>query len=388
MRERFAAFAWSVLGLNILVVIWGAFVRASKSGAGCGESWPLCNGELLPKAPALPTIIEFTHRVTSGLALLVLIALVVWAFRLFPKGHIVRRVSAWSAAFMVVECLIGAALVLLGHVAENPALARGYTLSVHLVNTMFLLGSLALTAWWAGRDEGALGPARPVQKPLFGVAVALLLVAMVVGAIAALGDTLYTATTHAEGLRANFAQDSHPFVRMRILHPILAAAAGVCLFGLGLRAALATTETFLVRVLGAAVAGLTIVQILLGALNIVLLVPIYMQLIHLFFADLVWLALVLFAAESMWPQAARVPAGMKIAWGVMLCLTGITGIIMPIMPGWIFLIPGLLILSEYVPALKRLVEWLREKMPKHIAWQKRPEAWEVPPEPHDPAARP
>ncbi|HBY58985.1 MAG TPA: cytochrome oxidase assembly protein [Solibacterales bacterium] len=308
MARKFAAFAWAVLGVQVLVVLWGAFVRASKSGAGCGESWPLCNGELLPKAAALPTVIEFTHRVTSGLALLVLLGLVFWAFRLFPKGHNVRRAAAWSGIFMIVECLIGAALVLLGHVAENPALARGYTLSVHLVNTMFLLGSIALTAWWADREELRFAPASSGGRRGLAVAFASLLVAMVVGAIAALGDTLFTATTHAEGLQANFAADAHPFVRLRILHPILAGAAGLYLLWLGLRPVLTGTAPPLTRRLGAALAALTLVQFLMGALNIALLVPIPMQLVHLFFADAVWLVLVLFAAESLWPRAQAAAA--------------------------------------------------------------------------------
>ncbi len=109
-RKRFAAYAWFVLAFAIAAVLWGAGVRATGSGAGCGDQWPLCNGGWLPRAPALHTIIEFTHRITSGPTLgLFVIILVVFAFRLFPRRHIVRRLAVLVAMFTVTEALIGAA---------------------------------------------------------------------------------------------------------------------------------------------------------------------------------------------------------------------------------------------------------------------------------------
>src|SRR6266851_6823632 len=127
MKQRFAAYAWFVLAVHVAVVLWGAFVRATGSGAGCGEHWPLCNGEVLPRAPLLATIIEFTHRITSGVALIVVIGLVVYAWRAYPKGHVVRLGALLSLIFTLTEALIGAALVLLGHVAKNSSTGRGVT---------------------------------------------------------------------------------------------------------------------------------------------------------------------------------------------------------------------------------------------------------------------
>ena len=88
-----ARFAWGVLAINIVVILWGAFVRASGSGAGCGSHWPLCNGEVVPVAVQVQTVIEFTHRVTSGTAFLLVIGLLVWARRAFPVGHQVRAAA-------------------------------------------------------------------------------------------------------------------------------------------------------------------------------------------------------------------------------------------------------------------------------------------------------
>ncbi len=86
-ETRFARYAWSALAFHLGVILWGAFVRASGSGAGCGQHWPLCNGQVVPGTPLTATIIEFTHRLTSGIAVVSVLVLVVWAFRGFPHGY-------------------------------------------------------------------------------------------------------------------------------------------------------------------------------------------------------------------------------------------------------------------------------------------------------------
>jgi len=314
MRQKFARFAWFVLAVQIVVILWGAFVRASKSGAGCGEHWPLCQGELLPRAPELPTIIEFTHRITSGLALVVVAVLVVRAFRLFPAGHIVRKTAAWSGVFMIGECLIGAALVLLGHTALNPSLSRGITLSIHLINTLLLLAALTLTAWWARRDPAQpAASVTPSVRRSLALAGAGLIVAGVVGAIAALGDTLYTATTLAQGVQQDFAAEAHPFVRIRILHPILAVIAGFYLVVAAVRIMSAKEAGQRVWYLGIALIALVVTQFGIGTLNIILLVPIPMQIVHLLFADALWITYVLFSAEVVRPLAAAERTEFRLA---------------------------------------------------------------------------
>ena len=52
-------FAWGVLGYNLAVILWGAYVRATGSGAGCGSHWPLCNGTIVQPSPTTATLIEF-----------------------------------------------------------------------------------------------------------------------------------------------------------------------------------------------------------------------------------------------------------------------------------------------------------------------------------------
>src|SRR5947209_11898521 len=151
--SRFAAFAWGVVAYNLTVILWGAYVRASGSGAGCGNHWPLCNGEVIPRAERIQTLIEFIHRVTSGLTVILILTLAIWAFLTFPKKHPARKGAALSLIFIVTEALIGAGLVLFELVAQNASLARAMFISVHLVNTFLLLAFLTLTAWWASGFE-------------------------------------------------------------------------------------------------------------------------------------------------------------------------------------------------------------------------------------------
>src|SRR5256714_12976957 len=153
--NRFAAFAWFVTALTLAVILWGAYVRASRSGDGCGAHWPLCNGTVVPDATHAKTLVEFAHRATSGLAFLFVVGLVAWAFRAFGRGHAARKAAVASGVFIVTESLIGAGLVLLRLVADNASVARALYLSVHLVNTFLLVAALALTAWCATEERAS-----------------------------------------------------------------------------------------------------------------------------------------------------------------------------------------------------------------------------------------
>ncbi|MBI5549087.1 MAG: COX15/CtaA family protein, partial [Deltaproteobacteria bacterium] len=218
--RSYSRFAWGVLAYNLAVISWGAYVRATGSGAGCGQHWPTCQGAVVPRSPSLETMVEYSHRLSSGLALLLTVALVAGAFRFFPKGHPARRGAVLSGGFMALEALLGAGLVLFGLVAKDTSLARGVVMPIHLVNTLLLLAAFALTAWWASggadfklRGQGGLG-----LVLLVGLLGMLALGAS--GAITALGDTLFPASSLAEGWRQDVSPAAHFFLRVRILHPV------------------------------------------------------------------------------------------------------------------------------------------------------------------------
>jgi heme A synthase len=300
----FSRYAWGVLGYNLLVILWGAFVRATGSGAGCGNHWPLCNGVVIPRAPQIETVIEFVHRVTSGLALLAVLVLIIWALRAYPPGSTVRRGAWLSVIFILTEALLGAGLVLFEWVAQDASLGRAISIVLHLINTFFLLASLSLTAWWASGGQAATFRQPGLLPWLVGAGILGALALGASGALTALGDTLFPAGSLAEGLRQDFSPTAHFLTRLRVLHPTIAVLIGSYLLVLAgvLRIKYASpTVTPLARILTLAV----FLQLAAGVINVLLLAPVWMQLVHLLLADLVWISLVLGAAAGL-PEAQAI----------------------------------------------------------------------------------
>jgi heme A synthase len=294
--NRFAKYAWVVLAFNILVILWGAYVRATGSGAGCGNHWPLCDGQVIPRAPEIKTLIEFSHRVTSGVALLLVLGLLIWAFRAYPRGHLIRRGATASFLLIVVEALLGAGLVLFELVAHNDSLARAISVALHLANTFLLLGALTLTAWWAsGHDPIDLRGQAPLTR-LLGLGLAGTILIGASGAIVALGDTLFPAQSLAAGLGQDLDSTAHFLIRLRVIHPLIAVGVGLYLiivaayFGLPNPSLKRSAQTLIV---------LVVIQLSAGSLNVLLLAPVWMQIVHLLLADLTWVALVAFSASTL-----------------------------------------------------------------------------------------
>ena len=301
---RLARFAWAVLAYNLAVIAWGAYVRATGSGAGCGAHWPLCNGEVLPRGARVATLIEFSHRATSGLALLSVVALLIWTWRACRPGHPARRGAALAMFFMLTEAGVGAGLVLFQLVADNASFARAMFLSVHLINTFTLLACVALTAWWLSGGAPVSVRARPGRATAVGALCLGVLVVATSGAIAALGDTLFPVSSLSSALWADLSVTSHVLIRLRILHPVLAAVTAVAVV-LGARRIAAGSGPAAER-LATVVTSLTFTQVALGMLNVFLLAPVWMQLLHLLTADLVWVALILLGASVLPSPAAGV----------------------------------------------------------------------------------
>jgi heme A synthase len=299
---KFRQFAWAALAYNELVVLWGAYVRASGSGAGCGNHWPLCNGTVLPTAPQVATLIEFSHRITSGLALIAVVALCISSFRIFPRGHRVRGLCVASVAFLFMEALLGAGLVLFNYVAQNASIGRAVYLAAHLTNTLLLLGALAAAAWFAVAEPIEL-KLKEVPWPFWAV-LPVAVVVCITGTVAALGDTLFPSATLAAGMRQDFSPAASFLVRLRLVHPLVAAVSGL-LFATVAFFALRVSSRSTMRTLSILVIVTTFIQLCAGMANLALLAPVWMQIAHLFLADVVWVALVLFVAESAVPIRVR-----------------------------------------------------------------------------------
>lgn len=300
--SRFAKYAWFVLAYNVVVILWGVFLRASKSGDGCGQHWLTCHGEVIPSAPELKTVIEFSHRITSALDGFIVIGLLVWAFLRWKSGKTdlnrrILKTAIGSFAFVIVEGLLGAGLVLTGNTAENLTAARPFWAAGHLITTLILLTFLTLTAWFASGGKAFNFKTEPKTRLLLALGVFGFLLIGLSGSIAALSNLLFPSQSIAEGITKDFSTTSNILLRLRISHPILSIMASVYMIFLAgwLRKKSENEET--VTRWSNVLSILILVQIGFGALTLLTLAPIVMQVGHLLLADLVWISFVLLTAS-------------------------------------------------------------------------------------------
>jgi heme A synthase len=294
--SAFAKYSWFVLIFNLLVVLWGVFLRASKSGDGCGQHWLTCHGEVIPSAPELKTVIEFSHRITSAIAFFLVAALLIWTFKKYAKGDPIRKTAVLSFVFIITEAAVGAGLVLTGNTAETLSASRPFWMAGHLINTFILLGFLTLTARYASGGQHLRWEVG--KKFLFPIALAGLVVLIIglSGSIAALANMIFPSGTLAEGLAKDLSPTSNVLLRLRLLHPITAILGSVFLIFLtGWMAKAAGNERSVTK-WSNILSILILVQLAFGSATLFMLAPILMQLGHLFLADAIWISLVLFMA--------------------------------------------------------------------------------------------
>lgn len=300
--NKLATYAWFVLGYNLLVILWGVFLRASLSGDGCGEHWLTCGGEFVPSAPELKTQIEFFHRITSSLAGLIVIGLVIAAAVKYSRERtrrnlIVRRMAIASLVFIIIEGALGGLLVLTGNTAANWTPQRPFWMAAHLVNTFTLVAIIALTARFAsGGATFSLRDASRRAKLLMAVSVTGIFLVGMSGSIAALSSMLFPSSSLSEGIAKDFSATSHYILRLRVFHPLLAVLTGLFLIFTAGWMKSRRPDNVSVRKWANATSILVLVQLLSGAITLLTLAPMLMQLKHLLLADLVWIAFVLMCA--------------------------------------------------------------------------------------------
>ena len=299
---------WSIwlMGLyTLFVILFGAVVRITGSGAGCGQHWPTCHGDIVPLDASVESLIEYTHRLTSGLCLWLVIGVAVAVYRTTVPGHPARLPARVSVVFIVTEALIGAGIVLLEYVAENTSYYRAGWMALHLVNTFILMGAIGMLAWDARfparRTLTQHGMLAVVGK---GIVVLFMLISMT-GAVSALGQTLFPALpeqTIVEHVTADpYADTPYPML-LRLVHPLLAVAVAMAMIAWSQRVA----EQFSGRTRTTAqwMLGFVVAQVVVGFGNVALDAPGWMQLVHLAVGNGVWLSLVAVLA-SMGAEPAR-----------------------------------------------------------------------------------
>ncbi len=295
-----ARFAWATLGCNVAVVLWGAYVRATGSGAGCGNKWPLCNGDVVGTSASAHTIIEFTHRATSGIALLMVAGLLIWCWRATSQRDWARYSAVLATVFMADEALLGAALVLLEHVAQDKSSGRILFLCLHFGNTLLLLATLALTASWLADGSGAFTVRKSREVVAIGIGLLATMAIGITGAVAALGDTLFPATSLRASITHDFSPGAPALLHLRVLHPAVAVIAASYVLWVIIRS---STRRSRLSKTAIALVVLVLAQVLIGIVNVLLLAPVWLQILHLLVADVLWIVLVLASADLVLERA-------------------------------------------------------------------------------------
>lgn len=312
-KPALARWSWGLLWLTIGVIVGGSLVRATGAGDGCGDSWPRCQGSLFPLEGGTETAIEFSHRLATAALGLVLLWFVFAAWRAGPgasakireaglwrslrawrgpgEGRDLRRALGWVGIFFMGEVLIGALLVLAGWVDTDSSIGRTITVPLHLVNTFLLVGAVVLVVHLA---NGGVWPRydklrRSNQIGLAIVGIMLLIAAS--GGLNALADTLFPPDTLLDGIREEFGPAAPFLVRLRILHPMLAIGGGLSVVMLLRSPSFDLTGS--VRNLANLAAGIVGVEAVVGLVNVALLTPVEVQLIHLLIADVLWVVAIL-----------------------------------------------------------------------------------------------
>lgn len=285
-KAAFRRFNLCNLIYTLGVILWGAYVRASSSGAGCGAHWPLCNGEVIPTPDRIQTWIEFAHRATSGISLSLVIIGFFWARHLSEKKSRVSRIALLTVIAIFLEAALGAGLVLLHLVEFDQSAARAISIALHLVNTLFLLASVTTLNVESRRDEAYRASENSVfpRNPLFLWTLFAFVCLGVTGAITALGDTLFPATSLLSGMQDDLKTGAHFLLKLRVIHPILATLWILLVFVWS-----KNLETIELRQIRALLILSVIVQFTFGLVNWMLMAPTALQLIHLLIADLVFI---------------------------------------------------------------------------------------------------
>jgi heme A synthase len=290
-EQRVRRLGWVLAFYNGLVILFGAWVRVTGSGAGCGEHWPTCHGEIIPRTPSAQTLVEFTHRVTSGLDGLLLLGLAILVARTISRSS-TRRWTVVAVLFLVLEALLGRALVDLKLVADDTSGARVVVVGLHLVNTLLLSFAIAMIPLSLTSRGAPLAPHAGSRRGVLAAALAFC-VACSTGAVTALGDTLFPVIAGAFGetLARFTAADAHFLERIRWVHPVLAVgiAGGLWTWAGRIKAA---PPNALGRRAAAGLQHGMLLQVLVGYVNIAMSAPSWMQIVHLAVALVVWVPVV------------------------------------------------------------------------------------------------
>ena len=271
---------------NLYTILSGALVRATSSGAGCGDSWPLCQDQFFPNLNYLKTAIEFNHRMSSGVVLILAIIAFGFSFK-FKKHLLLKKLVFITFLTVIFEALFGAGLVIFGLVDQNASFARSVVMCIHLLSTFVLVGSLMMSVLCASRTPISFEFEKmKSNRHSLLIALIIFILISITGAITALCDTLFRPESFGAELWNEVRNPSETLKFLRGLHPIVAI---VLVFSF-LKAMFRVCRHWGLKKAYLILVSLVSFQVALGFANILLNVPLVSQLLHLFIAHLIWIS--------------------------------------------------------------------------------------------------
>ncbi len=302
LPRTFQKLSLCMIAYTLIVILWGAYVKISHSGDGCGKSWPLCHDNWVPAGRHMSTWIEFSHRVSSGLYGILVLLMIVLAFKTYPTHHPLRKAMVFTGFFTLSEALLGAVLVLAGLVGSNDSVFRAYVMALHLVNSLLLVASFVLVYDWALYKVHESRAKFSPLAPKIVIMICLFLIIASSGGIASLSTTLFPSESLFSGLVEDFSKDSHFLVRIRISHPLAATLLGGLLIYMSFYLGAKTSNPVLQKRLQA-LTYLLIFGVALGYVTLFALSPIFLKFAHLIWAYGIWIVLILCLSGK--PEGAR-----------------------------------------------------------------------------------
>ena len=224
-------YAYIVFGIACTHLVFGAIVRISGSGMGCGDHWPRCYGSFFPPLSRPDLVIEVTHRYLASILLLSLIALLVAAWRRRAEVGVggpggVLRSSGLAVALGFSAALLGAITVKLGN-APFATLAH-WTVAMSLVATVV---ATVIRAGGLGGITTQMHAVRGRTRRATMAGAAMALVAVVMGGLTAKYPGASVACQSFPLCGAN-PDVQHAAVHVQLTHRIIALLLVVHLFGL------------------------------------------------------------------------------------------------------------------------------------------------------------
>jgi cytochrome c oxidase assembly protein subunit 15 len=288
--------SWAALGVAFVHSVFGAIVRISGSGMGCGEHWPDCNGTLVPTFTSYTTVVELTHRCLAAALLGVTGALVVVARRQTrPDGAPGSRGSVFRAASVALGLEIAAALV--GMVVVKLALSSRALIAVHYTIAMAILATLIIALQRSG-ELGAAGVRQgDASRPTYRAATGAAGIAFVTVVFGALTANLAGAAESCLGFpwcRLGMT-DLSGTLPVQITHRVLALLLFLHLLGLATGVSRRRESPVIVRAAWIAF-GVVVLQIVVAASLVELRLPPALQSLHQAAGTLVWVAAFTLAA--------------------------------------------------------------------------------------------